>query len=170
MTWPMGGRPVPVVVRVAAGTSALVTGLLGLSVLSTGLGVLLVAAAMLFGAGGLVLARRDPGRQVLGDTVSCALFGCSSVLVGAGLTIVLGPVGVPLVLLGVALAGWRLAREWSRSHEQLGRAREVATVERLRDLRRSLLDEMERRDPAGFRRWTGGAGWITGDSAPFLGT
>lgn len=66
------------------------------------------------------------------------------------------------------LSDGELARAWCRSHSRLAQARDGQEMERVSELRRRQLDEMERRDPVGFRRWVGSGTWVTGDSAPFL--
>jgi hypothetical protein len=67
-----------------------------------------------------------------------------------------------------ALSDAELAQVWHQSHALLARTAGRAELERVCALRRRLLDEIERRDPAGFRRWFAGGGWIRADSVPFL--
>jgi hypothetical protein len=67
-----------------------------------------------------------------------------------------------------ALSDAELAQVWHQSHALLARTTGRAELERVCALRRRLLDEIERRDPAGFRRWFAGGGWIRADSVPFL--
>lgn len=50
----------------------------------------------------------------------------------------------------------------------VGGVPDASELDRVSELRRRQLDEMERRDPVGFRRWVGSGTWVTGDSAPFL--
>lgn len=72
---------------------------------------------------------------------------------------------------GSELAGLtdrELGDAWRQSYAQLRRARTAAQMERLFALRRRQLDEMERRDSPGFRRWVGSSDWISGQAAPFL--
>jgi MFS family permease len=66
------------------------------------------------------------------------------------------------------LSNSELRREWRASHARLRSARDGTQLALLRELRRRQLDEMERRDPSGFRRWFGSGEWISGSSAPFL--
>jgi hypothetical protein len=63
-----------------------------------------------------------------------------------------------------AQLGWA----WSSSHARIARVRDASELCRVAELRRRQLDEIERRDPAGFRRWAGTMTWISADSAPFL--
>lgn len=78
-----------------------------------------------------------------------------------------GPVGVDVDLR--AMPDRQLAREWRRSHSQLAGVRNAAELGAVVAMRRRQLDEMERRDPAGCRRWLASGGWVRSDSAPFLG-
>lgn len=68
-----------------------------------------------------------------------------------------------------ALSDDELARAWRRSHTRLTQAGDSVELGRVSALRRWQLDELERRDPVGFRTWVGSGTWVTGDSAPFLG-
>lgn len=52
-----------------------------------------------------------------------------------------------------ALTNEALSRAWRASYRLVERARDPEYVARLADLRRRYLDELERRDPGGFRRW-----------------
>ncbi len=58
---------------------------------------------------------------------------------------------------------------WRRSHEELQRTPAGGpALRQLAEVRQLLLDELEKRDPAGFRRWLG-SGALTGeDPRPFL--
>jgi hypothetical protein len=67
------------------------------------------------------------------------------------------------------LSNAELGREWRLSHMRLVNSRTPDDLSRLCLLRRLQLDEIERRDPAGFRRWLDSGSWVRGDSAPFLG-
>jgi hypothetical protein len=67
------------------------------------------------------------------------------------------------------LSNAELGREWRLSHMRLVNSRTADELGRLCGLRRLQLDEIERRDPAGFRRWLDSGSWVRGDSAPFLG-
>ena len=68
----------------------------------------------------------------------------------------------------VDLSNSELGRAWVSSHARLRTARDGTQLDRLCALRRRQLDEMERRDPRGFRRWLGSGAWISGSTAPFL--
>lgn len=47
----------------------------------------------------------------------------------------------------------QLCAQWRTSTEELDKTIRVARASRLAGVRASLLDEIERRDPAGFQRW-----------------
>lgn len=79
------------------------------------------------------------------------------------------PTALPTASL-TALSNTELARRWERSYVDLVAARDVATLDRLCTERRHQLDEIERRNPVGFRRWIRSGNWVRGDSAPFLGS
>lgn len=66
------------------------------------------------------------------------------------------------------LSDGELGRAWHRSHVLLGTAGTAAELDRLVAVRRSQLDEIERRDPEVLRRRASCASWVPGDSAPFL--
>jgi hypothetical protein len=66
------------------------------------------------------------------------------------------------------LSNSELRRAWRASHARLRSARDGVQLERLCELRRRQLEEMERRDPPGFQRWLASDGWISGSAAPFL--
>jgi hypothetical protein len=161
-----------------------------LVILAAVLGVVGGAVAAKNGGDGAV-ARGGARRPVLMGAVT----GPCLILVVAGLGAIVGPVAVPIVALTVGLWAWRrwrgdggsgvepaepadslttltnaeLGRAWRRSHARLSGVRDAGELERVCLLRRRQLDEMERRDPVGFRRWLGSGSWVMGDSAPFLG-
>lgn len=144
---------------------------------------------------GDLVARRTP---VADPVMTGAVLGPCAVLLLAGLAVLAGAAAAPIVATVPVLALWRrlrapgtgtvgaeqdgsdpcgtlaalsdaeLARAWRCSHGRLCRARDGAELGRVSALRRRQLDEMERRDPVGFRRWVGSGTWVTGDSAPFL--
>jgi hypothetical protein len=66
------------------------------------------------------------------------------------------------------LSDAELGRAWRHSYTRVVHAQNARELGRLSALRRQQLDEIERRDPAGFRRWFAGGGYVTGDSPPFL--
>ncbi|TWH75631.1 hypothetical protein JD78_04194 [Modestobacter roseus] len=57
-----------------------------------------------------------------------------------------------------------LGREWVRTSAALGQVREPRARQELVRRRQEALDELERRDPAGFARWL--AEGATADSDP----
>jgi len=190
--------------RFALGVMVVVLSLIGLvqsTAVTLGLGLVVAAFAAMSAYGvGQHDGREKPTRAAL---VRRAAIGLVSVLALAGLGTVLGPVMVPVVLLGLGAVGWyrwrrpdrpggtgacpaarapatgadltglsdaQLGREWRLSHALLAQAHTSTELDWLCALRRRQLDEMERRNPTGFQRWIGSGGWVTGDSAPFLGT
>ncbi len=185
--------------RFALGVMVVVLSLIGLvqsTVVTLAMGLVAAAfAAMSAYAVGQHDDREKPTRAAL---VRCAAIGLFSVLALAGLATVLGPVVVPVVLLGLGAVGWyrwrrpdrpgdtgagpaagaeltnlsdaQLGREWRLSHALLAQAHTSTELDWLCALRRRQLDEMERRNPTGFQRWIGSGCWVTGDSAPFLGS
>ena len=71
-----------------------------------------------------------------------------------------------------SLTDTELCAAWPVSADQLDRARERRdTVEqtRLAALREGYLDELERRDPAGFRRWMESGARAASDPGKFIG-
>jgi hypothetical protein len=61
-----------------------------------------------------------------------------------------------------------LGREWQRTAAALESTTDPATREVLVRRRREALDELERRDPAGFTRWLTGGSTVDGDPARHL--
>ncbi|MFQ1003480.1 hypothetical protein [Modestobacter sp. SSW1-42] len=82
------------------------------------------------------------------------------------------------VVTGTSLAGdgrWvrglsvqDLGREWVRSSAELARARDPFTRQGLVRRRQEALDELERRDPAGFVRWLEGGATVDSDPAEYV--
>lgn len=130
-----------------AGTA--IVGVLTLCGLAGLLGLAAVPVALLLGALGLALRSLRRGPAAPGDA--------GRVEVGDG---------------GLArLDKHELAREWSTSYADLGRSgRDPHVLDQVAARRRLLLDEIERRDPEGFRRWAHTGEWVRSDAVPFLGT
>jgi hypothetical protein len=63
-----------------------------------------------------------------------------------------------------------LCTGWRRSYFQLLVARDTADRPRLVQRRQDYLDEIERRDPRGFRRWLAGDARAGGDPRPYRTT
>lgn len=184
--------------RLAGGFAAVCLGLLGAVFGSPAVATGAVIVAFLAGFGGYATAQRR-GQRTAPLVVRYAVTGAAAVLVLGGAAFLVGPVAVPLAAGVVAAAAWRgragwharaaaqagdraepdedlttltnaqLGREWRRSHSWLLRARTADELALVCRLRRRQLDEIERRDPSGFRRWLDGGSWVRGDSAPFLG-
>jgi hypothetical protein len=147
---------------------------------------------------GVAVRARHPARIVVSTVVMFAAAGLGALFAVAGLVLAIGPAALPVAGLALGAAFWwrgggpsakspaadrpiggeddlrrlsnaQLGREWRRSHTMLVAARDAGELDRVSRLRRLQLDEMERRDPAGFGRWLGSGAWVLGDSAPFLG-
>jgi hypothetical protein len=61
-----------------------------------------------------------------------------------------------------------LGREWLRTSAALGQARDAAVRQALVERRHEALDELERRDPAGFRRWLAEGATVDSDPARYV--
>ena len=61
-----------------------------------------------------------------------------------------------------------LGREWVRSSAALAGARDLLTRQELVRRRQEALDELERRDPAGFARWLEGGATVDSDPAEYV--
>jgi hypothetical protein len=127
------------VLLVLSGSAVLAGGAVTALLAGVGLGAVLLRWA-------LRSARTD--RAVQGGTVVP--------LVGAG--------GQPVHTLSVEALG----REWLRTSAALAQARGPLARQALVDRRQEALDELERRDPAGFARWLAEAGTIDSDPAPYV--
>lgn len=124
-----------------------------------------------------------------------AAAGAVTVLVVGGLVTLIGPLVVPLgflaVCFAVTAAAWRatsqgrpagpgadpaelqtmtkaeLCRQWRRSSALLAAAGGAGELGQVAQRRAALLEEIERRDPEGFRRWMDGDA-LAGDPAFYL--
>jgi hypothetical protein len=127
--------------------------------------------------------------------VLLVLSGCA-VLAGGAVTAVLAGCGLGAVLVGwalrtargdrqstgttvVPLTGARsapvrtlsvetLGQEWLRTSAALARTRAAAARQALVDRRRDALDELERRDPAGFARWLAEGATVDSDPTRYV--
>ena len=61
-----------------------------------------------------------------------------------------------------------LGREWLRTSAALAQAGEAVARQALVELRREALDELERRDPAGFARWLAEGATVDSDPARYV--
>jgi hypothetical protein len=75
-----------------------------------------------------------------------------------------GAVGVPVRSLTVEALG----REWLRTSAALAQTRGAAARQALVERRREALDELERRDPAGFARWLAEGATVDSDPARYV--
>jgi hypothetical protein len=72
---------------------------------------------------------------------------------------------------GLLLATWseeELCRSWQLSLTRLQRARGATAVARIVQERRTLLDEIERRDAVGFAAWMSAGARAGSDPRPYL--
>ena len=67
-----------------------------------------------------------------------------------------------------ALSVQALGQEWVRSSAALPRVRDPFTRQELVRRRQEALDELERRDPAGFARWLAGGATVDSDPAEHI--
>jgi hypothetical protein len=133
-------------------------------------------------------------RAAVGTVGVLLLLSGSAVLAGAEVTALLAGAGLGVALLcwgrrsrrtpqqsdGAAvipLTGARpvgalsveaLGQEWLRTSAALVQARGTAAQQALVDRRQAALDELERRDPAGFARWLAGGPTVDSDPAPYV--
>ena len=61
-----------------------------------------------------------------------------------------------------------LGEEWVRSSAELARVRDPRTRQELVRRRQEALDELERRDPAGFTRWLEDGATVDSDPAAYV--
>ena len=61
-----------------------------------------------------------------------------------------------------------LGEEWVRSSAELARVRDLRTRQELVRRRQEALDELERRDPAGFTRWLEDGATVDSDPAAYV--
>jgi hypothetical protein len=61
-----------------------------------------------------------------------------------------------------------LGREWLRTSAALAQARDATVRHALVERREEALDELERRDPAGFRRWLAEGATVDSDPARYV--
>lgn len=69
------------------------------------------------------------------------------------------------------VAGWttpQLCAQWRRSYADLQHARDTQAWQQVIAARQSYLDELERRDPAGFQQWLDDGARAAGDPSRFL--
>lgn len=124
--------------------------------LLAGTALTLVAGGLL--ATALLLRRPDPGHAALGGApLADEPEGpvVLSPLHPAAPTFRIGSAGSARTVLPPvrALSSWSLGEEWLRTTALLDAAPEPSTREAVAARRGAVLDELERRDPAGFARW-----------------
>lgn len=64
----------------------------------------------------------------------------------------------------------QISAAWAASHDALGRSASLADRSAITALRAAYLDELERRDASGLRRWLESGSALTTDPGRFLGT
>jgi hypothetical protein len=146
--------------KAAAATVAVIVLVTGVVVLAGGVVAALVSglAAVVVGALRLLKTRsagRD-GAQPRGATPVTGA-GNEAPALAASWASLLQP---PVSLLGIS----DLGSEWLRTTSALASPVESATRQQIIERRQETLDELERRDPAGFARWL--AAGAAGDSDP----
>jgi hypothetical protein len=144
----------------AAATVAVIVLVTGVVVLAGGVVAALVSGLALVVGGALYvrkarLARRS-GAQARGAAPLTGAGNRAPVLAASWVSLIQPPVS----LLGTS----DLGSEWLRTTSALASPVEPATREQIIKRRQETLDELERRDPAGFARWL--AAGAAGDSDP----
>jgi hypothetical protein len=128
-------------------------------------GAVATVTVLLVFSGSVVLA----GGAVTGSLAGCLLGALvvrralRSARTRRGPAATVGPLPGPGALPVRDLSVEALGREWLRTSAALAQVTDLAARQALVDRRRAALDELERRDPAGFARWLAGA---TVDSDP----
>jgi hypothetical protein len=135
--------------RTAVGTVGVLLVLSGCAVLAGG-----AITAMVAGGGLVAVLGRWAWQAVRSDRRS----GGATVvpLTGAG--------SAPVGRLSIEALG----REWQLTSAALARARGAAARQALVDRRQEALDELERRDPAGFARWLAEGATVESDPARYV--
>jgi hypothetical protein len=129
------------------------------------IGVLLVLSGCAVLAGGVVTALLAGG--ALGTVlVRWALRSVRADRVVQRATVVplIGAAGAPVHTLSVEALG----REWLRTSAALAQTRGPLARQALVDRRQQALDELERRDPAGFARWLADEPTVESDPARYI--
>jgi hypothetical protein len=150
--------------KAAAGTVALILLVTGVGVLAGG-GVAAVVSFLAVVAGGaawLLMTRRAqragrgaPGRApATGDGDPAAALPA----------VLLGHSQIPVSLLSTSALG----TEWLRTKAALASSLEQTARQAVIRHRQETLDELERRDPAGFARWLGAGTAVDSDPATFV--
>jgi hypothetical protein len=146
---PRSGRyPADVAWRAAVGTIAVLLVLNGLVVMA-GNGV----AAGCVGVAGVTVAARWLLRSAADGR-------------GPGASAAVVPLVDPGDVSGLSVA--QLGREWVRTSAALRQARDPAVRQALVHRRQEALDELERRDPAGFARWLAAGATVDGDPTRYV--
>lgn len=78
------------------------------------------------------------------------------------------PIVVPTDLPVASLTTGELCRLWRVSYLAVAASRDPTTLDHIARTRRHCLDELERRDPAGFRRWIEAGARAAGDPVPYI--
>jgi uncharacterized membrane protein YphA (DoxX/SURF4 family) len=146
--------------KAAAATVAVIVLVTGVVVLAGGVVAALISAIAVGIGGALWILKHRPawrdGARARGATPVTEAGNPAPVLASSSL----GPLQPPVSLLGTA----DLGLEWLRTTSALASAVESAARQQIIERRQETLDELERRDPAGFARWL--AAGAAGDSDP----
>jgi hypothetical protein len=157
-----GAQAVATAWKAAAGAVAIIMIVTGAGVVGGGVLVALVIGAALVAGGVGPLRRVRQERRSAGHRPAAAP--------GATVDVSVRPAGLlegsppPVSLLPTAALG----REWVRTSEALQTRLEPAAQQLFVRRRQDVLDELERRDPAGFARWLVAAPHGNYDPAAFV--
>jgi hypothetical protein len=150
--------------KAAAGTVAVIVLVTGVVVLAGATVAALVSGLAVVAGGALwVLNTRRVGRdgaEAGGDAPVRDAGNPASVIAGSRVSVWQPPVS----LLGTS----DLGNEWLRTTSALASPVEPATRQQIIERRQETLDELERRDPAGFARWLAAGAAGGSDPATFV--
>jgi hypothetical protein len=158
-----GAQAVATAWKAAAGAVAIIMIVTGAGVVGGGVLVALVVGAALVAGGVGPLLRVRQERRSAGHRPAAAAPG-ATVDVSVRLTGLLEVSPPPVSLLPTVALG----REWVRTSEALQTRLEPAAQQVVVRRRQDVLDELERRDPAGFARWLIAAPHGNDDPAAFV--
>lgn len=124
-------------------------------VVGAGLGALVLLAAVLVGG-------------VAGLLVAVALAGLLTFALRSRRRAPTAPADLPVLTPVADLSTGALGREWLRTAGALGAELEPGTRQHVVRRRQDTLDELERRDPAGFARWLADGARVDSDPATWV--
>jgi hypothetical protein len=150
--------------KAAAWTVSIIMLVVGLTVLAGGVGAAVVSGLAVVTAAAVWQLKTRRARRAGRGTPGPAR------LMGAGdqtpmlPAVLLGHSQTPVSLLSTSALG----TEWLRTKAALGSPLEQAARQAVIRHRQETLDELERRDPAGFARWLGAGAAADSDPATFV--